>query len=252
MFSSPNPVTVTEQAKLNATYVGQATAMGSAISVTMNPSAGTAKGYRHLIVIVAGNSARGGSATAVTNTVTINGSPATEIAGYRTADTNPSSQVQAHFQVFYTNAVVTGTTVEVGMTGILSGGYYYSKHCAVYEVHRKPQLVGEVKWKGNALDAAQTLSPTYAPGCMLIGWGSVLENHGAFDISGYEYLASSIGVYFPASSTECKIINPTYFNGASGWRVKDYAGNYISTSYGRSYAGLNYPAGRQGYAVTLN
>lgn len=251
MFSSPNPVTVTEQAKLYATYVGQATAMGDAISVTMNPSAGTAKGYRHLIVIVAGNNARG-SATAVTNTVTINGSPATEIAGWRTADDYTTSQVQAHFQVFYTNAVVTGTTVEVGMTGTISGGNYYSKHCAVYEVNRKPQLVGEVKWKGGATAAAETLSPTYAPGCMLIGWGSVLENHGTFDIYGYEYLASSIGVAFPASSTECKIINPTYFNGASGWRVKDYAGNYISTSYGRSYVGLDYPAGRQGYAVTLN
>lgn len=250
MFASPNPVAVTEQAKLYATYVGQATAMGSAASVSMTPSVGTAKGYRHLLVIVAGSAARGGANTAVTNTVTINGSSMTEIAGWRTAD-DYSAQVQAHFQVFYTNAVTTGTTATVDMTGTLSGGNYYSKHCAIYEVNRKPQLVGEAKWKGGATAADQTLSPTYASGCLLIGWGSVLENHGTIDISGYEYLASSIGVTSPANSSQCSIINPTYFNGASGWRVQNYAGTNLSTSYGRSYVGLDYPAGRQGYAVTL-
>lgn len=248
MFYAP-PIATAEQAKLNATYLGNAGAFNKTNPVTLTPDAGSPDGHRHLLIFVAGNAEQSGANVTLSNTVTVNGQTAEEIVGWATSD-DYSAQVNAHWQVFYATFVTTGTTASISMTGAINGGTYNSKHCAVYEVERKPILVGEAKWKGGTQTGAQTLSPTYHDDCLLVGFGSVLENHGP-DLSGYEYLASSIGVTEPTSVAQCDIIIPDYYNGASGWRVKDYAGTQLSTSYGRTYIGGNYPAGRQGYAVTL-
>lgn len=250
MFCAP-PVATSEQAKLSAVYLGNASAFNKTNPVTLTPSAGSPSGYRHLMILVAGNATREGTGVSLTNTVTVNGQTAQQIAGWATSSDYPTYSVNAHWQILYANFVTTGTTVSVGMTGNISGGSYSSKHCAVYEVNRKPILVGEAKWKGSVGSGDITIYPDYYDGCMLMGFGSVLENHGTFDVFGYEYLASSIGVTFPASAAQCEITIPAYYNGASGWRVKDYAGAQLSTSYGRTYIGQDYPAGRQGYAVTV-
>lgn len=250
MFCAP-PVATSEQASLGAVYLDNASAFNKTNPVTLTPGAGSPSGHRHLMILVAGSAAREGAGVSLTNSVTVNGQAAVKIAEWATSSDYPTYSTNSHWQVLYANFVTTGTTVSINMTGSLSGGSYMSKHCAVYEVRRKPILVGEAKWKGATDSGNQTLSPDYSDGCMLVGFGSVLENHGFFDVLGYEYLASSIGVTFPASAAQCEIIIPNYYNGASGWRVKDYAGTQLSTSYGRTYSNLNYPAGRQGYAVTL-